>query len=137
MEISEKRLVVAFMAIFMLGVLFSIINGYYTQSTGTPLPIVFYGLIFLAIGVGALIILLFQWKINQRQLERILKLLPHDERIVLEVLVKDKKVEQSHLVAETGLSKVKVSRVTSKLEQRGVVKKKRGVGNTNLVILDI
>lgn len=137
MEISEKRLGVAFAAIFMFGVLFSFINGYYVQSTGSQLPILVYALIFIAIGVGAFIILLFQWKINQRQLERVLRILPSDERMVLEVLVREKRLEQAYLVAETGLSKVKVSRVTSKLEQRGVVKKKRGVGNTNLVVLDI
>ncbi|MBU4342216.1 MAG: hypothetical protein KJ928_06435, partial [Candidatus Altiarchaeota archaeon] len=51
-------------------------------------------------------------------------------------LVREKKMEQTYLVAESGLSKVKVSRVLSKLEQRGIVEKKP-LGNTNLVKLRV
>ena len=89
-----------------------------------------------SMAVGALIILLFQWKISQKQLHRILRVLPEDERIILELLVKEKKMDQTYIVAESGLSKVKVSRVLSKLEQRKVIEKKP-MGNTNLIKLII
>jgi uncharacterized membrane protein len=80
--------------------------------------------------------MLFQWKISQKQLYRILKILPEDERVIVEILVKEKRMEQNLLVAESGLSKVKVSRTLSKLEQRNLIEKKP-MGNTNLIKLVI
>jgi len=136
MEVSETRLGVAIVAVFGLGILFSILNGYYIEDTGEPIPIIVYGMTAASMAVGALIILLFQWKISKNQLHKILKVLPEDERIILELLVKEKKMEQTYLVAESGLSKVKVSRVLTKLEQRGIVEKKP-LGNTNLVKLRV
>ncbi len=136
MEVSETRLGIAIVAVFGLGILFSILNGYYIEDTGEPIPLMVYGMSFASMGVGALIILLFQWKISQNQLHKILKVLPEDEKIILELLVKEKKMEQTYLVAESGLSKVKVSRVLTKLEQRGIVEKKQ-LGNTNLVKLRV
>jgi len=100
MEVSETRLGAAIIAVFGLGILFSILNGYYMQDTGEPIPLMVYGMSAASMGVGALIILLFQWRISQSQLVRILRVLPEDERIILEVLVKEKKIDQTHLVAE-------------------------------------
>lgn len=134
MEVSETRLGVAIVAVFSLGILFSILNGYYIEDTGTSIPIIVYGMTAASMGVGALIILLFQWKISQKQLHRMLKVLPEDERIILELLIKEGKMEQTYLVSESGLSKVKVSRTLSKLEQRKVIEKKP-LGNTNLIKL--
>jgi len=136
MEVSETRLAVAIVSVFGLGILLSILNGYYLQDTGSSIPIFFYGVTGVAMGVGALIILLFQWRISQRQYHNTLKVLPQDERIILEILLKEKKIEQIYLVAESGLSKVKVSRLLAKLEQRGIILKKP-LGNTNLIKLNI
>lgn len=136
MEVSETRLGVAIVAVFSLGILFSILNGYYIEDTGSSIPLIVYGMTAASMAVGALIILLFQWKISQKQLHRILRVLPEDERIILELLVKEKKMDQTYIVAESGLSKVKVSRVLSKLEQRKVIEKKP-MGNTNLIKLII
>jgi uncharacterized membrane protein len=131
MEVSETRLGVAIIAVFGLGILFSILNGYYIEDTGEPIPMIVYGMTAVAMGVGALLVLLFQWKISQKQLYRILKVLPEDERAIIEILVKEKRMEQ-----ESGLSKVKVSRTLSKLEQRNIIEKKP-LGNTNLIKLVI
>ena len=136
MEVSETRLGVAIVAVFSLGILFSILNGYYIEDTGSSIPLIVYGMTAASMAVGALIILLFQWKISQKQLHRILWVLPEDERIILELLVKEKKMDQTYLVAESGLSKVRVSRTLSKLEQRKVIEKKP-MGNTNLIKLII
>ena len=95
-----------------------------------------YGMTAVSMGVGALLVMLFQWKISQKQLYRILKILPEDERAIVEILVKEKRMEQNLLVAESGLSKVKVSRTLSKLEQRNLIEKKP-MGNTNLIKLVI
>ncbi|MBD3388377.1 MAG: hypothetical protein GF416_04810 [Candidatus Altiarchaeales archaeon] len=136
MEVSEKRLAIALTSVFGLGILLSILNGSYIEDTGSSMPVVVYGVTAVSMGVGALIILMFQWKVTQRQAYSMLKVLPAEERKIIEVLLKEGKMEQMYLVAETGISKVKVSRVLSKLEQRGVVEKKP-LGNTNLVKLKL
>lgn len=136
MEVSETRLAVAIIAVFCLGILLSILNGYYIRDTGSSMPIVVYFVTATSMGVGALVILLFQWKISQRQAITMLKVLPEDERKIVEILLNERKIEQMYLVAESGLSKVKVSRVLVKLEQRGIIDKKP-LGNTNLIKLKI
>jgi hypothetical protein len=136
MEVSETRLAVAFASVFFLGILLSILNGYFIEDTGEPMPLLTYGVAAVAMIVGALIILLFQWKISHTQSYSMLKILPQDERKIVELLLKEKKMEQIYLVAESGLSKVKVSRLLAKLEQRGVIEKKP-LGNTNLIKLKI
>ncbi|MBD3260075.1 MAG: hypothetical protein GF334_00050 [Candidatus Altiarchaeales archaeon] len=134
MEVSEKRLAAAITAVFSLGVLLSLLNGYYIEDTGSSMPLLVYAVAGFSMGVGALIILLFQWRISAAQSRNMLKILPEDERKILEVLFSEKKIEQTYLVAETGLNKVKVSRLISKLEGRGVLEKKQ-LGNTNLIKL--
>ncbi len=136
MEVSEARLGVALIAVFSLGIMLSILNGYYIEDTGESIPLVYYGGIAVAMAIGALIILLFQWKITKAQVQRILNILPEDERIIMQLLLKEGKMEQIYLVAESGLSKVRVSRTISRLEQRGVIEKKP-LGNTNLIKIKI
>ncbi|MFH1404374.1 MAG: hypothetical protein ABIH11_08915 [Candidatus Altiarchaeota archaeon] len=136
MEVSETRLGIAFLAVFALGIMLSILNGYYIEDTGSSIPLMVYAVTAAAMAVGALVILLFQWRVSKQQLHRILKVLPEEERVIIGLLVDEKKMEQTYLVAESGLSKVKVSRVLSKLEQRGIIEKKP-LGNTNLVKLKI
>jgi Zn-dependent protease with chaperone function len=64
-----------------------------------------------------------------------LKFLDNDERVIVQSLVKSKgKTSQSLLVKNTKLSRVKVSRILSKLEQKDIVKKKPN-GMTNYVFL--
>jgi uncharacterized membrane protein len=136
MEVSETRLAAAIASVFFLGILLSILNGYFIEDTGEPMPLLTYGVAAVAMIVGALIILLFQWKISHQQAHDMLRILPADERKLIEVLLKEKKIDQTYLVAESGLSKVKVSRLLAKLQQRGVIEKKP-LGNTNLIKLII
>ena len=136
MEVSETRLAIAIISVFSLGIIFSILNGYYLEDTGESIPFIVYGLAAASMGVGALLILLFQWKISQKQLLKLMKILPEEERKILILLVKEKRMEQGYIVAETGLNKVKVSRTLSRLEARGIIEKKP-LGNTNLVKLTI
>ena len=136
MEVSETRLAGAIIAVFGLGITFSILNGYYIEDTGSSIPLMVYGMTAVAMGVGALIVLLFQWRINRKQFQRLLRVLPEGERVVVGLLLEDGRLEQTYIVAESGLSKVKVSRILSRLESRGIVEKKP-LGNTNLVKLKI
>lgn len=137
MEISSKRLVIAFVLIFLLGVLFAIVNGQYTEEEGEQLPLVFYGIAFMSFIVGGLIVLLFQWKISKLQMNKVLKILPEKEMKIVKLLIeKGGELEQNKLVVLTGVNKVKMSRILMELEGRGVVEKKN-MGNTKLIVLRV
>lgn len=135
MEIDNKRLVTGLILIFILGILFAVVNGFYTSSTNEQLPLIVYGISFLSILIGAFIVVMFQMKINRIQMEKVLKILPREERIVVKILLdNNNKIEQNKLVVLSGFTKVQISRILQKLAERDVVEKKN-MGNTNLVIL--
>lgn len=137
MEIDNKRLVTGLSLVFLLGIMFAVVNGFYTNSTNEQLPLIVYGISFLSILVGAFIVVMFQLKINKLQLERVLKILPGEERKVVKILLdNNNSIEQNKLVVLSGFTKVQISRILQKLAEREVVEKKN-MGNTNLVILKI
>jgi len=137
MEVDNKRLVIGLVLVFVLGILFAIVNGFYVSSTNEQLPFIVYAISFVSILVGASIVVMFQWKISKMQIERVLKILPYDERVVIKILLENNNsIEQNKLVAFSGFKKVKISRILQRLEQRGVVEKK-SIGNTNLVLLRV
>ena len=136
-EIPLNRLVISFGLIFVLGVMFAFLNGYYVEESGDPLPVIVYIISIVSIAIGAIIILMFQWKINKLQLKSVLKILPKEEGEVIECLIEhNNRLEQNHIVAYTGYNKVRISRILTKYEQKGLIEK-RNVGNTNLVILKL
>ena len=96
-----------------------------------------YAISFLSIFVGAFIVVMFQFKINRMQIEKVLKLLPNEERIVVKILLdNNNSIEQNKLVVLSGFTKVQISRILQKLSEREVIEKK-SMGNTNLVLLKI
>jgi uncharacterized membrane protein len=137
MEISEKRLVIGISAIFILGILFAYVGSQYATSTGEQLPMEVYVIAAASMVVGAFIVLLFQTKRGRTELNRVLSILPYDERVVVGVLLENNgKIEQNYLVVLSGFNKVKISRIVAKLEERGVLEKK-SLGNTNYLILKV
>lgn len=137
MEISPKRLIIALVLIFFLGILFSVINGFYAQQEGSSLPLLVYGISFVSLILGAFLVILFQWKINKIQIRRVVRILPAPERKLVSLLLENgNALEQNRLVALSGFNKVKMSRLIHELEMRGVIAKKN-LGNTNLVTLKI
>jgi uncharacterized membrane protein len=136
-DVEPKKLIAALLAVFLLGITFAVLNGYYFSQAGSALPIIVYGISFLSIIIGAFIVLLFQWRINRAQLEKVLGILERDERVVIKILLDNKgHIEQNYIVALSGMHKVAVSRTIAKLEARGVVEKKP-LGNTNMIILKL
>lgn len=136
-EVPLNRLIIGFGLIFFLGILFAILNGYYVEESGESLPLIVYAIALTSLLVGAVVILLFQWKISKLQMEKILFLLPKDEAEILSCLLEhNNKLEQNHLVAYTGYNKVRISRILAKYEQKGIIEK-RNMGNTNLVLLKL
>ncbi|MBR9677333.1 hypothetical protein GOV04_04280 [Candidatus Woesearchaeota archaeon] len=137
MEVENKKLIIGMILVFVLGVLFALVNGFYTSDTNEQLPLIVYGISFLSIIIGAFIVLLFQHKINKFQLEKVLKVLPREERVVVKVLLdNNNSLEQNKLVVLSGFNKVKISRIVQKLSEREVIEK-RTMGNTNLIILKV
>lgn len=137
MDVEPKKLIVALLAVFLLGISFAVLNGYYFSQEGSALPLIVYGISFLSIIVGAFVVLLFQWRINRAQLEKLLGVLEHDERTVIKILLDNKgHIEQNYIVALSGMNKVAISRTITKLEARSVVEKKP-LGNTNMIILKL
>jgi uncharacterized membrane protein len=137
MEVSLKKLITALIIVFILGVMFAIVNGVYTTKEGDPLPLITYAISFISLILGGFLVIMFQWKINKIQLEKVVKILPHEERIVVKLLLENNNsLEQNRLVALSGFNKVKISRLIKELESRGVIKK-TDLGNTNLIVLNI
>jgi uncharacterized membrane protein len=136
-EISEKRLIIGIAAIFALGILFAYVSSEYSASTGETMPPEVYGISAASMLVGAFVVLLFQARRSKSDADRILNILPYDEKTVIRILLENNnKIEQNYLVVLSGFSKVKISRIVSKLEARGVLEKKN-LGNTNYLILKV
>jgi len=137
MEISPRKLIIALALVFSLGILFAFVNGYYTQKEGSTLPVIVYGISLISLVLGGSLVILFQWKINKMQIQKVVKILPPEERKVVTILLENNSsIEQNKLVALSGFNKVKISRLVSELGARGVVKK-TNLGNTNLIVLTI
>ena len=137
MEIDNKRLVIGLSLVLLLGITFAVVNGFYTSATNEQLPLIVYAISFLSIFVGAFIVVMFQFKINKMQIEKVLKLLPREERTVVKILLDNSNsIEQNKLVVLSGFTKVQISRILQKLSEREVIEKKN-MGNTNLVMLKI
>ena len=137
MEISSKKLVVGFVGVFLLGVMFSLVNGYYSSEEGSSLPLIVYAISFVSVLLGGFIVVLFQARINKVQLNRVLKILPEKERKIVELLLgNNNSMEQNRLVALSGINKVKMSRILTELEFRKVVSR-TNLGNTKLILLKI
>ncbi|MBT3398231.1 hypothetical protein HOA55_05205 [archaeon] len=137
MEISSKRLIFGFVAVFLLGVMFSLVNGYYASEEGSTLPVIVYAISFVSIVIGGFIVVLFQARINRIQLNRVLKILPEKEKKIIELLLgNNNSMEQNKLVALTGINKVKMSRILTDLEFRHVVSR-TNLGNTKLIVLSV
>ncbi len=137
MEIKRDRLLISSVLVGLLGVLITVFSIYHAVHMGDSLwqyPLFLYGTTILSLAVGGLVTYLFEERINNSQLEKLLSVLPPAERVVMKLLIERREVEQKRLGTLSGLSRVKVSRVISVFEQRGVIEKKKQ-GYTNLIIL--
>jgi uncharacterized membrane protein len=137
MEVSDRKLIIGISVIFLLGVFFAYISGTYSSSTGDQLPFEVYIIAAVSMVVGAFVVIILQTKRNITELDRILNLLPYDEKVVVKILLENNnKIEQNYLVVLSGFNKVKISRIVARLEARGVLEKK-SLGNTNYLILKV
>ncbi len=136
MEITKKKLFIALGLLFGLGVFLAMSNAYCAVNMGHLFAPLLYGIALIALTTGGSIVLLFQWKVDKIQLEKVISILSEDERKVLKVIIEKKSISQTELKYLSELSKVKVSRIVSKFEQRKIIEKKP-YGNTNMIIIKI
>jgi len=82
------------------------------------------------------VIIFFVYRLMSRKSELILSVLNEAERIVIDIITKlgKEKVDQRKIVAQSGFSKAKVSRIIQSLESRGVVSVEK-LGRKNRVSL--
>ena len=82
--------------------------------------------LFVVIGAAVAIIIALLMVIYFRKKPTLKEYgLNEDERKILDVLLKEKKVSQKKIVRETGFSKAHVSRLSKNLESRGIIERKR------------
>ncbi|NOX71534.1 MAG: hypothetical protein GXO64_02435 [Candidatus Micrarchaeota archaeon] len=139
MEISTKKLFIAVSLVVMLGALITVFSIYHTLHMGNAFlqyPLFLYGTAILSLLSGGFIVYLFEDRINKAQLNKILSVLPPDERKIMKILAERVEIEQNKLVTLSGLNKVRVSRILATLEQRKIIEKKKH-GYTNMIILKI
>ncbi len=139
MEIPKNKIFISAGLVGLLSVLITVFSVYHSQHMGNSYlvyPAFLYGTTILSLIVGGFIVYLFEEKINKIQLNKLLKILPNDERKIIQLLIERGEVEQRKLGTLTELNTVKISRVISTLEQRGIIKKKKQ-GYTNLIILKL
>jgi len=139
MEVSKNKLLISVGLIGILGILITGFSLYHAQHLGRAyfqFPLFLYGTTIIALIIGGFIVYLFEEKINKLQLNKLLKILPNDERKVIQLLIERGEIEQRKLGTLAELSTVKISRVISILEHRGIIEKKKQ-GYTNLIILKL
>lgn len=92
--------------------------------------------VFIVIA-GALIIAFIafvMFLLRRSRVEEILPVLTENERRVMEIVLREKQVDQRQIVKETDFSKAKASRIIQDLEKRGLVEKRRK-GRQNIILL--
>jgi len=82
--------------------------------------------------LGAAISLAFQWGIDVIQFEKVARLLPEKEGAVLRVLFNRKTITQTDLASETSLSRLMISRILARIEEKGLISK-RTTNSTNTI----
>jgi DNA-binding MarR family transcriptional regulator len=130
--LSEERVAVVVVIVFMFGILFSLLNSFHVLMLEHPLEASLYLLAIEFFAIGAAAVLLLRRKLSDIQLEGILAVLPEDERGILRIIHLRKSLTQKELVEAAGTYKMKVSRIVRKFEERGVIEK-RQYGYTNLI----
>lgn len=131
--LSEKRIILGFGLVFLLGVFISVLNSIHVIELNHPLKPSNYIFSAESLALGGLIVMFLRNKISRTQVEKTLSVLPPDYMRLLKILIEKKEIAQMDLVEATGLNKMKISRLIFKLAQTGLIDKK-SYGNTNLII---
>ncbi|MFQ5887550.1 MAG: helix-turn-helix transcriptional regulator, partial [Candidatus Hydrothermarchaeales archaeon] len=105
----------------------------YSIAYALPKRSYFPYLISLVILLGALSSIYYM---KRRKRDLFLRGLGKGERKVIELLLERKEAYQHEIQEEIGVSKVKMTRIVQKLEEKGLIEKKK-LGKRNLLSLKI
>jgi len=144
----EVFLIVGLITGFVFIVAFSVyyvsdvINKGIVCGCAVPIPLMLLLLSSLGFFVGSFIYYFLSSRFNKKEKEHsqdinlTLRFLEKEERKIVELLIKAKKeIPQYNLVKDSGLDKVKVSRLLNKLEQMQIIKKE-DKGKVNYISLN-
>jgi DNA-binding MarR family transcriptional regulator len=133
---SETRLILVIFIILLFGILLAIISDLHIITLEKPFRGVMYLNVIEVFTLGCLFSLVLRRRMSQIQLEKILDILPPDEKVVLSAIYQKHYLTQKSIVEETRIHQMKISRILQKFEQRGVIKK-RPYGYTNMIVSQI
>lgn len=97
-------------------------------------PVDFNVFIVIVAGVVIAFLAFLVFFFRRGRVESVLPVLTDNERKVMEIVIREKKVDQRVIVKETDFSKAKASRIIQDLEKRGLIEKKPK-GRTNIILL--
>ena len=97
-----------------------------------PVDFNVFTVIIAAVIIAFLAFLVFFFR--RSRVEDMLPVLTDNERRVMELVLRDKQIDQRKIVKETDFSKAKVSRIIQDLERRGLIEK-RIRGRNNIISL--
>ena len=130
--LSERRAIIAVSLVFLFGLSLTLLNSFHVLVLEHPLEPSLYLLAIEFFALGGLANFLLRKRISETQFERILDILPNEEKQLLKEIYLAKTTTQKDLVEKTGVYKMKVSRILQKFEERGVIEKKQ-YGYTNRI----
>ncbi len=144
MEDSKK--VILGILILSVFVLIVSISSFYVQteiSSGNacgcsiPIPLFIPFLASIGLFMGTMVYYLISPKFDKKKIDKnsLLNFLDGDERKVFGIVLDKKEINQAQLVRETNLSKVKVSRIIKRFENKGLIEKV-SVGKINMIKLN-
>ncbi len=97
-------------------------------------PVEYSVFIIILAGIIAAFLILLYFFLRKRNVKDFLPVLTDQERKIMEIIIREKQVDQRVIVKETDFSKAKVSRILQDLEKRGLIDKKPK-GRTNIITL--
>jgi uncharacterized membrane protein len=112
------------------------IRIYYEPLTYQPIQISYTWAFLIVIIVIVISVGLVYRKISYKKSELVFSVLNESERIVVDIIKKEKKeiVDQREIVRQSGFSKAKISRIIQSLEERGIIESER-TGRKNKIKL--
>jgi DNA-binding MarR family transcriptional regulator len=133
---SESKLILVIFMVLLFGILLAVISDLHILTLEKPFRGVMYLNVIELFTLGCLFSIVLRRRLSKVQLEKVLCVLPTEEREVLRIIYEKHYLTQKDILEKTGIHQMKISRILKKLEYNGVIKK-QPYGNTNSIISNI
>jgi len=141
---DSKKVILGILILSVFVFIVSIISLYvqteisYGNACGCAIPIPLFIPFIASVGlfIGTMIYYFLSPKFEKKKIDKkfFLNFFEGEERKVFEIILNKKEANQTEIVKESNLSKVKVSRILKKFENRGLIEK-LSIGKINKVRL--